>query len=102
MAVTSNLLQILNSLSVDEKQVLLNVDGISTLPSTREFNVMGSLTVNNETVTRRLPIDSEENKLADWKEKISFVFHRFLGEENFNIFYTGILFLYNFLGGVGS
>jgi hypothetical protein len=93
MAVDSSLLQILNSLPIEDKEAM-RIGSASTVTSTNEFDVIGSLSTNGTTVIHRLPFNSDLNKLDDWKETAGVVFHRFLQDKPFFFSFAGIILTY--------
>jgi hypothetical protein len=93
MAVDSSLLQILNSLPIEDKEAM-RIGSASTVTSTNEFDVIGSLSTNGTTVIRRLPFNSNLKKLDDWKETAGVVFHRFLQDKSFFFSFAGIILTY--------
>jgi hypothetical protein len=93
MAVDSSLLLVLNSLSIEDKEAM-TIGIASTVTSIKEFDVIVTLSLNSTTVIRRLPFDSDLNKLDKWKEKADVVFYRFLQGKPFFFSFTGIILSY--------
>lgn len=92
MAVDSSLLQVLNSLSIGDKKAMTIGTSTSAITSSKEFDVIGSLSLNSAKIIRRLPIDfNVHKKLDEWKEKAGVVFYRFLQDKPFFFSFTGII-----------
>jgi len=92
MEATSSLFKVVRTLSVEESKLLVYSSEGAILPEVgKGVQVFGSLllTPESDAIVRRLPFDTVNNHLADWQERISIIFYRFLYGKSFHLSYTG-------------
>ncbi|XP_057378664.1 uncharacterized protein LOC130700696 [Daphnia carinata] len=96
MAMSFTQLQVLNCLpnnpttEITAHETALACADAPVVHSIKNFDVIGSLKLDNKTIIRRLSVDSCVNSLPDWKENATIHFDRFLRNKQFYLSYTDV------------